>query len=191
MENEIITIDGFVIGEIYKNTSLSDMTGEKWKDIPGFEGRYQASSLGRIKSILFKKHKIIKQSLRGEYLRVSLGRDNKDKSVHRLIALTFIKNVYNKPQVNHINECKTDNRACNLNYMTPHENHVHGTGMRRMLDSRTGLFKEKPVLCVETGVVYRSACEASRQTGAPHGNISTCCRGKRKTTGGYHWQYAD
>ena len=96
---------------------------EIWKDIVGYEGLYQVSNIGRVKSI--KRDKILKEQLneRG-YLRVSLSKNGKHKTwrVHRLVMITFIGYVEGKDQVNHIDGDKTNNRLDNLEYVTPKEN---------------------------------------------------------------------
>ena len=101
------------------------MDNEIWKDIPGYEGRYQASNLGRIKSILRGETRIKKLRLddRG-YLQVCININGKqcNKTVHRLIALTFIDNPLNKPCIDHINTIRTDNRIENLRWVTHKEN---------------------------------------------------------------------
>ena len=104
------------------------MNKEIWKDIPGYEGLYQASNLGRIKKIWKTKETIMKPSLQKEgYLRIGLVKNSKRKSyqVHRLIALCFIDNIYNKKYVNHIDGNKQNNNADNLEWVTASENLKH------------------------------------------------------------------
>ncbi len=117
---------------------------EVWKDIPGFKGQYQASSLGRIRSLdrtqVFIQNKIqIKRTVKGkilafakphgtcQYFQVALGRRTKTFNVHRLIAKTFLKNPSNKKFVNHKNFNKLDNSVSNLEWVTVAENNKHYT----------------------------------------------------------------
>lgn len=104
--------------------------------------------------------------------------------VHRLVALLYIPNPNNLPQVNHIDGNKANNRRNNLEWVTGSENLLHS---RYVLGHRTG-FKDTPVLCVETGKVYRSTRDAWRDTGVNYAHISECANGKRKSAGGYHWR---
>lgn len=171
---------------------------EEWRDIAGYEGLYQVSNLGRVKSLNYMhtgNEKIRKTKKNKGYLQVSLWKNGKAHHtyVHRLVAETFIPNIKNLPQVNHIDENKENNRVDNLEWCDQKYNLNYGTRIERILEHRTGPHKSKPVLCIETGVVYHSAMEASRQTGASQGNINSCCNGRYgyKTAGGYHWRYAD
>ena len=103
------------------------MEPEIWKDIPCFEGFYQASSLGRIKCLRKTPNKILKpySSPQG-YVRVMLWmKKDIQFNVHVLISRTFLPNPLNKPVVNHKNRIKTDNRLCNLELVSYKENHSH------------------------------------------------------------------
>jgi len=108
---------------------------EVWKDIEGYEGLYQVSNLGRVRSFHGDSEKIMKQTLQKGYLRITLLKNKKQKRFlsHRLVAQAFIPNPENKPQVNHIDEDKTNNRVDNLNWMTSKENNDWGTRKSRAI----------------------------------------------------------
>ena len=108
---------------------------EEWKDIEGYENKYQVSNLGRVKRILYKnqystkpKENILAKRCDGKgYAQVILYKNGKGKSikVHRLVGKAFIPNTENKPQINHINGIKDDNRVENLEWCTNRENQIH------------------------------------------------------------------
>ena len=177
------------------------MKNEIWKDVAGYEGLYQVSSEGRVKSLERKvpkgdgertvKERILKPSddCRG-YLRVDLRDGDKQKhfKVHRLVCEAFHENPDNKPQVNHINEIKTDNRASNLEWATARENSNFGTRNERL-----GKAQSKPVAQYaqdgELIKIWPSAREFERQTGFSHGYICNSANGKRKQAYGFIWKY--
>ena len=181
--------------------SSEDMS-EEWRDVVGYEGRYQVSSMGRVKSLERKvrhwrggeriqKERILKPSNdRGGYLLVSLcdGEKRKTLTVHRLVCQAFHENPDNKPQVNHINEIKTDNRACNLEWSTAKENNNHGTRTERSAKTRS-----KPVgqytLDGELVKIWQSPCEAGKQIGLSDSHVSKVANGKLKTAYGFIWKY--
>lgn len=102
---------------------------EIWKNIPGFNGDYQISNYGRIKSFKRKEPKILKQGYDGrKYRKIMLCKNGKrtNPAVHTLVAKLFVPNPKNKPTVNHIDCNKDNNRADNLEWMTYSENSLHG-----------------------------------------------------------------
>ena len=161
---------------------------EIWKDIPGYENLYQASNLGRIKNLI--TNNVSKGSKLGFYKVVSLKKDNKQKmhKVHRLIALTFIPNPNNLPCINHINEIKTDNRIDNLEWCNQKYNTNYKDTQKRkgLLQSKAVCQYDKQGNLIST---YISEKEAMIKTKATH--ICSCCKGKRKTSGGYIWKFKE
>ena len=167
------------------STSFTPIKGERWRDIEGFEGRYRISDHGRVFSLLSKKLLNIYTNSHG-YQCVYLYLDGhyKNFKVHRLVAVAFVPNPLNLPQVNHKNEDKTYNYYTNLEWCSAAYNNNYGT---RTL--RAAITNARPVVCIETNIIYWGAREAARQVGI-HNHISECCNGKRKSCGGYHWRWA-
>lgn len=183
------------------------MEEEIWKPVVGYEGLYEVSSLGRVKSFsthCHKEPKILKPLLTiwgYHYINLCRNRKHKPASIHRLVATAFIPNPNKLPVINHKNGVKTDNRAENLEWCTPKENTRHSIevlGKKPKGNNQYG--GPKPVRCVETGVVYKSIMEASRATGLSDGIIRLAVRHQTRTyakgytftyhtAGGYHWEF--
>ena len=144
---------------------------EIFKDIQGYEGLYQVSNYGRVKSLKRKKHRIIEGRLCKGYPRVRLLNskgDWHDILVHRLVCTTFIENPDNKPNVNHKDFNRSNNHMSNLEWCTQAENlqHARNHGKIKMTEKgkRNRLQKiQKPVIDLQTGIMYDSlvmGCEA-------------------------------
>lgn len=160
-----------------------------WKPIKGFEDYYLISEDGSVWSL--RRRKILSTELdRYGYLKVVLSVNGKCsyKTVHRLVAETFIPNPMNYPTVNHINENKTDNRISNLEWVSVKANVNHGTRNERMAKSKC----HKPVEQLfqdGTSVKFDGVKDASRKTGIHRCQIAKCCKNTIGMAGGYKWRY--
>lgn len=183
---------------------------EIWRDIPEYEGLYQASNLGRIRSLdrfvnasygkRLVRSQIIRQSVNNDYFYVVISKFDISVhlKVHQLIARAFIPNVENKPYVNHIDGNRQNNRVENLEWVTKSENAIHAYRVLGRKSSASGpnsinKLKSKPVSQYsKEGIFIKewgSICDVSRDLGIPTGNISKCCMGNRNYAGGFKWKY--
>lgn len=167
-----------------------------WKPIKDYEGLYEISNTGEVKSLNLKKGRILKQHIQRSYLYVGLSKQCKTKLhlVHRLVAKTFIPNPLHLPEVNHKDENKLNNNVDNLEWCTHKYNVNYGTGNKRRSKTKiNNTYNVKSVQCIETGIIYTSTREAERQTGIDNSQISAVCNHKKnyKTAGGYHWKYIE
>lgn len=164
---------------------------EIYKEIEGYEGLYEVSNLGNVKSLI--SNKILKPIKDKDcYLFVGLYQQGKLKHhrVHRLVAEAFIENPNNLTEINHKDENKQNNTIENLEWCTREYNLAYGTHNQRSAASRINHPKRsKQVLCVETGKIYPSTRDVARQLGFSQGNISQYCNGKLKQAYGYTWKY--
>lgn len=161
------------------------MSKEIWRDIKGYEGKYQISNQGRVYSI--RAHKYLSQTIVGKgYLRVYLWHDGikKGELVHRLVAIHFLDNSNNLPQVNHIDENKENNCVDNLEWVDAKTNLNAGT-----VQERKARACGKAVRCIELNKTFESIAKAAKELGINAPNINACLKGKQKTSGGYHWEY--
>ena len=171
---------------------------EIWKDIEGYEGLYQVSDLGRVRSLDREdaqgrriKGTVLAGSLNGKgYLKVSLCRDGdvEGKLIHRLVAEAFLDNPDNFPQVNHKDENKTNNVVSNLEWCSALYNNMYGTRNKRIAKAN-----ERPVYVVtRSGHRYYlgSVKEAAKIFGLCPQGITHCLHGRAKHHHGYSFELA-
>ena len=180
---------------------------EIWKDIEGYEGKYMVSSFGRVKSFYLGKEKLLKPKTdKDGYKQINLYKNKKPHTlkIHRLVAQAFIPNPDNKPQIDHINTNRADNRVDNLRWCTQKENcnnpitytklvgencYMYGMrGSKHRASKPVCMFTKKGVFIKE----YDNAQEFARAHNLYNGNnITSCCRGKLKSAYGYIWKYTE
>ncbi|WP_462375839.1 NUMOD4 domain-containing protein [Segatella buccae] len=183
---------------------------EYWKPISGFDGIYEVSNLGRIKSLdriaigkdgIRQKRlgKILSgQVINSGYRVVHLRKPGYScvRLVHRVVAETFILNVEDFPYVNHKDENKLNNAAYNLEWCTPKYNANYGSAREKLSKSHLNhpAISKRVLMADNHGNILKSFTsihEASRITGILNSNICRCSRGEKhyKSAGGYKWYY--
>ena len=185
--------------------SLEQNENEIWKDIKGYEGLYQVSNTGRVKSFertvvgrngskrTIRERILRPTPTRDGYLRVNLYDSSGKRKfffVHRLVSEAFIKNPKKKSCVNHIDEDKTNNTASNLEWCNYEENNNHGTRNARSAKAQSksvGQYTRDGELIK----IWQSAHEVKRRLGFDQSAVSKAARGKYKTAYGYVWKYVD
>lgn len=166
---------------------------EQWKDISGYENKYQISNFGQVKSLNFNHsghEKIMKTNPNDKgYLQICLTKNNIKHThrVHRLVAEAFIPNPNNLPCVNHIDETKLNNNVENLEWCTFTENTQYGTRSIRCGRPINQFSLEGDFI-----KTFLTSKDAERETGVYHSHILACCHKKPHclTTGGYKWEFA-
>ena len=186
---------------------------EIWKNVPikGYEQHYQVSNFGRVRSLpqiikhstYFEKYNgcIRSTKLYGKYLQLCLSVNGKRKDVliHRLVAIAFIPNPLNKPQINHIDGVKANNYATNLEWVTPSENIKHSftvlnrkgnnlgkTGIKAICNKRVNQYSKNNEFISS----YYSLKKAGASTNTNSTSICKALKGITQTAGGYIWKYA-
>lgn len=187
---------------------------EIWKDIEGYEGLYQVSNLGKVRSLdritlylsgrkVFTHGRNLKLRYNNVgYVYVFLIK-NKIKSfflIHRLVALAFIPNVSNKPEIDHINTIRDDNRVCNLKWVTKKENRNNpNTKISNKISNKKA--KREWLEVLEKKVIqldlngnfireFKSLHAIEKEFGYNRANIARCCKGVKKTCYGFKWMFS-
>lgn len=186
---------------------------EVWKDIPGYEGLYQVSNLGNIKSLNAYNHNIemmLNCPVHHSGYRIVILKVNNVKktfNVHKLVAETFISNKTNfkyydekdklkyienldKLQVNHKDENKTNNNVSNLEWCTPKYNSNYGTRINRIIQNESKQVNQYDLQgnFIKT---WNSISDIYRELGINSSNIIMCCKGKYSYSHGYIWKYVN
>jgi hypothetical protein len=175
---------------------------EEWRDIEGFEGVYQISSFGRVKSLSRKNsygrkigEKTIKShEMRGGYLRIVLHKDGSRKSclIHRLVAKTFVPNPHNLPIINHKDENTNNNMPSNLEWCSNKYNINYGTRNKRLsqsLKKKIGQYSKNNKLIK----MWESATDVKNELGYDDSSIRKCCNNRKNynSAHGFKWVYAN
>ena len=179
---------------------------EIWKPISGYEGFYEVSNLGRIRSLERivecsdgRKRKIKDRTLKGSsysggYSGVTLHKDGCAKfvNIHRIVAEAFVPNPLEKEEVNHKDENPSNNHASNLEWVTHKENINYSTRTeraRKAIVEAQGRAVRQLSIDGELVAEYESLSAAGNATGTHVSNITKCAKGEYKTAGGYIWKY--
>lgn len=181
---------------------------EIWKDIKNYEGLYQISNLGRVKSLprntnnQYKNGLILKPTIKNGYVKIQLKNKHKYKwfFIHRLVAQAFLNDFSEKLQVNHKNGIKNDNRIKNLEMVTASENQLHSYRILKNIPSMKNHFGKNHVSAVKVNQydkrnnfikTWGSIIEASKELNINATCICNNCKCRRKSAGGFIWRYTN
>lgn len=162
---------------------------EEWKDVVGYEGLYKVSNYGNLFSC--RRGIVMKQTTTKKgYLSCGLcvGGKQKIHAVHRVVASAFLPNPYNLPQVNHKDECKTNNRVENLEWCTDEYNRHYGTTVEK---AAKGHYKKVDQYALDGKLIrtWDGISVAADTLGVSRTHITDCCKGGLNKTGGFMWKY--
>ena len=165
---------------------------EIWRDIHGYEGKYQVSNYGRIKSLYTNKLK--KATIKNwgyKCVDLYLNGKRENKTIHRLVAMTFIPNPNGYKVINHIDGNKLNNNVNNLEWCTQsynikhsYDNNLHIPTIEKAINSR-----KRKILCHQNNKKYNSIIEAAKDLNLNTGKICEVCKGTRNHTKGYTFEY--
>lgn len=178
------------------------MEHEEWRDISGYDGRYQVSNLGNVRSVNYRNTGVCKKiSMKlncNGYFEVTLCKNNQSKwfKVHRLVAMTFLPNPNGLPCVNHKDENRTNNNVDNLEWCSYLYNNTYGNARKKMsMKMRNNQYLSKHVnqYTIDGKFIkeWESIAEAGCSLQTKGFNIVSCLKGRRKSCAGFLWAYAD
>lgn len=176
---------------------------ENWKDVVGYEGLYQVSDKGNVKSLKSNSPKLLKQSPTNcGYMKVQLYQNGKGKMlyVHRLVAKAFLPNPQQKEEINHLDGNKANNVLSNLEWTSRSENQLHAIniGLRESspMTGRYGALNHNSKAIIQKDLngniiaKWDSIASAARSISCSPSQISNCLCGRKKTAKGFLWEYA-
>ena len=162
------------------------INNQHWKDVTGYEGLYQVSINGIVRKV---DGRILSQCIRSNYKAVTLIKNKVEKliNVHRIVAITFLDNTNNLPQVNHKDECKLNNCVDNLEWCTAKYNLTYGNRIGLVIDK-----ERKSVIqlnCDNKIINEYVGVNATKEYGFTPQAVSECCRGRRSIHKGSYWRF--
>ena len=194
--------------EVHSSVDLGKVICEEWKDIQGYEGLYQVSNCGRVKShdrVVFQsnrygtttvhvyKGKILKECANPNgYIHVDLHKNGKVKRflMHRLVAMHFLKRLNEQNVINHLDGNKFNNHVSNLEWCTQSHNiqyaYEHGTKIPPHMRQIAQCDMDGNII-----KIWDSIADACRKVHVSSSNVAKACRGTRKHAGGFKWQYIE